>query len=174
MERGALRLIHRSKSGHLIEVLLPDELRFSRSQKLDDRHVARKIDDLDFFRSPSLRKAIYVRERGVCFYCLRRLHPTQQCLDHVVPQASMGGNSYRNLVSCCMECNSAKGQTPAADFLRWLYRQRRLSSLELDARLRAIDALAAGKLRPALVTTANPTPRRGRPPLISTSFRISQ
>ncbi len=59
-------------------------------------------------------------------------------------------NSYRNLVSCCLECNSLKGDRFAEDFLRWLYRERRLTPLELSARLRALDALASGKLRPSL------------------------
>lgn len=62
-----------------------------------------------------------------------------------------------------MECNSRKAQTPAADFLRRLYRERRLSSPELIARLRALDALASGKLRPALADSGNPIPRKGRP-----------
>jgi len=61
-----------------------------------------------------------------------------------------GRNSYRNLVSCCLECNSHKGDRPAADFLRTLYRQGRLTPAELDARFRALKDLAAGKLRPSL------------------------
>ena len=91
--------------------------------------------------------------------------PAVQCLDHVVPQARSGGNSYRNLVSCCLECNSRKGQTAPADFLRMLDRERRLTAAELTARLRALDALASGKLRPTLAPPTKPTPRKGRPPL---------
>ena len=60
-------------------------------------------------------------------------------------------NSYRNLVSCCLECNSRKGDRPARDFLRTLYRLGHLTPAELDARLRALKDLAAGKLRPALM-----------------------
>jgi len=48
-----------------------------------------------------------------------------------------------------MECNTQKGETAAADFLRRLYRERRLTATELAARLRALDALASGKLRPS-------------------------
>jgi len=81
---------------------------------------------------------------------LRRTPPSVQCLDHVVPQARSGRNSYRNLVSSCMECNTQKGETAASDFLRRLYRERRLTAAELAARLRALDALVSGKLRPSL------------------------
>lgn len=38
--------------------------------------------------------------------------------------------------------------TRPEDFLRSLYRKRRLTDAELNGRLRSLDALAAGKLRP--------------------------
>jgi len=67
-----------------------------------------------------------------------------------VPQAQGGGNSYRNLVSCCLDCNSLKAERNAVEFVRSLYRERRLSDAELSGRLRALDELAAGKLKPPL------------------------
>ena len=90
------------------------------------------------------------RENGRCFYCLRRITGRMQCIDHVHPRAHMGLNSYRNLVSTCMECNSRKGEMPATDFLRWLYREQRLTPAELTARLRSLQTLSAGHLRPTL------------------------
>ena len=65
-----------------------------------------------------------------------------------MPRVKASCNSYRNLVSCCLECNSLKGERPAADFLRSLYRERRLTASELHAGLRRLDALASGKLPP--------------------------
>src|SRR5713101_1025357 len=53
-----------------------------------------------------------------------------------------------NLVSCCLDCNSRKKDLPAEDFLRRLFREGRLSAKDLSARLLAVQALAAGKLRP--------------------------
>jgi 5-methylcytosine-specific restriction endonuclease McrA len=166
---GALRLLERSKAGHVVEVRLPDEIRATRRRSIGRRGarpLPRGIDfEVDFLKTRALRHAIHVRERGRCFYCLRRLTPMIRCLDHVVPRVSFGSNSYRNLVSCCLLCNSQKRDRPASDFLRWLYRQRRLTDAELTARLRALDALASGKLPPPLATTANPLPRKSRPPL---------
>ena len=75
----------------------------------------------------------------------------------------MGRNSYRNLVSCCLECNAKKGQSPAEDLLRWLYRERRLTPLELSARLRALHALASGKLPPPLPCLTGRLPVPARP-----------
>jgi hypothetical protein len=113
------------------------------------------VEEADFLQTKPLRKSIHARERNQCFYCLRRTTPTVQCLDHVVPQARLGRNSYRNLVSSCMECNSQKGEKPADDFLRRLYGERRLTAAELAARLPALDALASGKLRPPIAQLEN-------------------
>jgi 5-methylcytosine-specific restriction endonuclease McrA len=59
-----------------------------------------KIEEADFMEKQVLRSSLHEREGGTCFYCLRRITGDRRCLDHVVPQAQGGGNSYRNLVSC--------------------------------------------------------------------------
>src|SRR5258708_38736147 len=99
------------------------------------------------------------REGGRCFYCLSRVTAATRCLDHVVPLAKFGDNSWRNLVSCCQECNFTKNDLRAADFLRWLHRERRLTDVELAARFRDLDALAAGKLHPRLPPATAGEPR---------------
>src|SRR6266481_6097230 len=154
-ELGALRLLERSKTGHLVEMRLPEQIRAVRPGKNGGSRdpgdpPASALEATDFLKTWALRKTIHDRERGACFYCLRRTPANVQCLDHVVPRARFGRNSYRNLVSCCIECNTRKGDHPAPDFLRTLYRQGRLTPAELDARLRALKALAAGKLRPVV------------------------
>ncbi|MGC1485423.1 MAG: HNH endonuclease signature motif containing protein [Candidatus Acidiferrum sp.] len=158
VSHGALRLVQRSKAGHVVEVRLPGEIRAMRLNRIEQRAASKEqrsravvnIEEADFLHDKSLRKTIHARECGQCFYCLRRISSTVHCLDHVVPRSHSGPNSYRNLVSSCMECNVAKGEKPADDFLRRLYRERRLTAAELAARLRALDALASGKLRPPL------------------------
>ena len=215
---GAFRLVERTKAGHLVEVRLPDEIRAclprqaacldlsvpAKSRPASGATVAHRtsrtpdtqarvlpLEDSDFLQTRALRQSLHSRERGLCFYCLRRLTASRKCLDHVVPRVQFGRNSYRNLVSCCVECNSQKSERPARDFLRCLYREQRLTTAELADRLRALDALAAGKLRPLIpsfskgskgvlpgtvpstsrrqrVTVppggpANPFPRKGRP-----------
>lgn len=164
--QGALRLVERSKAGHVVVVRLPDEIRAVRRNRIESREAANEegagaraavnIEEADFLQDRTRRKTIHAREGGQCFYCLRRITATTQCLDHVVPRAQLGRNSYRNLVSSCMECNSQKGEKAAEDFLRRLYRERRLTAVELSGRLRALDDLASGKLRPLL-----PAPAKG-------------
>jgi hypothetical protein len=165
--RRRVALVSTQQSRPVIQVLLRGEIlgcsRLAGRSPLP-RHGSslnsRNIGQLDFFRTSHLRKAIHARVGGFCFYCRRRITSSVQCLDHVVPQVRSGANSYRNLVSCCLECNSRKGKTPAADFLRWLYRERRLTGPELTRRLRALDHLAAGKLRPVLALASGHDYRR--------------
>ena len=157
-ELGALRLLERSKTGHLVEMRLPGQIRALRPGQNGQNGAshaagdppASSLEATDFLSTWALRKAIHDRERGACFYCLRRTPCHVQCVDHVVPRARFGRNSYRNLVSCCIECNTRKGDHPAPDFLRTLYRRGRLTPAELDAGLRKLQDLAAGKLRPVL------------------------
>ena len=53
------------------------------------------------------------------------------------------------------ECNARKGEMEARDFLRRLYRDHRLSPIELGARLRALEELRVGKVHALLVKAAN-------------------
>ena len=80
-------------------------------KKLNVKHLWIQFEDFLF---PRLRLSI--RERGHCFYCLRRTDARVQCLDHVVPRARPGRNSYRNLVSSCLECNSLKRRASRGPF----------------------------------------------------------
>src|SRR5213594_2712085 len=165
-ELGTLRVLERSKTGHLVEMRLPEKIRALRMGRngasmavgvgttgavgAAGEPPASTLETTDFLKTWALRKTIHDRERGACFYCLRRTPANVHCLDHVVPRVRFGRNSYRNLVSCCIECNTRKGDRPATDFLRTLYRLGRLTAAELDGRLRALKDLAAGKLRPSL------------------------
>ena len=155
ISRGVLYLVERNyRAHHVVRVRLPLEVKgVCGAKALAKRlapapRVAINIEEADFLEKQNLRRAIHERERDQCFYCLRRTTPRRRCLDHVVPLAQLGRNSYRNLVSCCVDCNSQKGERSAEEHLRALYRDRRLSDAELSGRLRALDELAAGKLKP--------------------------
>ena len=159
-ELGVLHVLERGKTGHLAEMRLPENVlairaggngAFSagRAAAGVEKHSVGNIETRDFWKTWVLRRAIHDRERGACFYCLRRTLSNMRCLDHVVPRVRCGRNSYRNLVSCCIECNAGKCDRSAGDFLRILYRKGRLTAAELDGRMGALKDLAAGKLRPA-------------------------
>jgi 5-methylcytosine-specific restriction endonuclease McrA len=150
--RGVLRLVERSKAGHVVEVRLPAQVpavgpNDARTPCLNCTDV---FEQLDFLKHPAPRRAIHLRERGRCFYCLIPLTVSTRCIDHVVPLAELQDNSSRNLVSCCRKCNSQKSDLPAEGHLRRLYNDGRLTAAQFTARLRALDALVAGKLRPPI------------------------
>src|SRR5260370_15205617 len=139
-ELGTLRVLERSKTGHLVKMRLPEQIRAIRPGRngafqLAGEPPASTLETTDFLKTWALRKTIHDRERGACFYCLRRTPANVQCLDHVGPRVRLGRNSYCNLFSCCIECNTRKGDRPVPDFLRTLYRQGRLTPTALAPRL---------------------------------------
>jgi 5-methylcytosine-specific restriction endonuclease McrA len=120
----------------VVKVRLPEEIRSLGANKIAACVAALgasvgNLEKTDFLGTRALRQAIDAREDGRCFYCLRRLTPAVRCPDHVVARVRGGRNGYRNLVSACAECNSQKGERRAEDFLRWLWREGRLSGGEL-------------------------------------------
>jgi len=59
------------------------------------------------------RRNIFARDQNVCQYCGNRFSTSELSLDHVIPRSQGGGNSWENLVCCCVKCNSKKGgRTP--------------------------------------------------------------
>src|SRR5260370_11128875 len=74
--RGLLRLIERSKAGHLVEVRLPEEVPAVAAGPNDPRPLCpdrtADFEDLALLKHPALPPAIHLRVRGRCFYCLRR------------------------------------------------------------------------------------------------------
>jgi hypothetical protein len=75
--KGALRLVERTKAGHVVEVRLPGEIRAVRCEKITSGGPAQppradNLEEMDFWQD-KLREAIHAREGSRCFYCLRRL-----------------------------------------------------------------------------------------------------
>src|ERR1700738_2377093 len=108
LSNGPVRRRERSKTGHLVEMRLPENIRAIRLHKNGASTAvgaagsageppASTLEATDFLKTWALRKAIHDRERGACFYCLRRTPANVQCLDHVVPRVRFGRNSYRHL-----------------------------------------------------------------------------
>ncbi len=148
--KGCVRIEDRGKNGHLVRLLLPEEIDAVR----EAIHVAEPLDveAIDFFTDRRYLVAILAREQGECFYCSRVVSPETAALDHVVPAVDGGSNSHRNIVAACHECNSLKQATPADDFIRRLYRAGLLSQDEVATRLERLTLLRAGQL-PTVVST---------------------
>ena len=60
-------------------------------------------------RTALSRRAVFARDDYRCQYCGR----TADSIDHVMPRSRGGGDSWENLVACCLRCNNIKGdRTP--------------------------------------------------------------
>lgn len=52
------------------------------------------------------RHRILKRDNHSCVYCGSK---KQLTIDHLIPKSKGGGNTWDNLVTCCISCNSKKG-----------------------------------------------------------------
>ena len=55
------------------------------------------------------KKNLYLRDKGKCQYCDRKLSKNEATIDHVVPQKYGGKSKWENVVLSCGKCNSKKG-----------------------------------------------------------------
>ncbi len=59
---------------------------------------------------PVSRRGVLRRDAHRCAYCAG----SATTIDHVVPRSRGGGDTWENLVACCVRCNNSKGnRTPA-------------------------------------------------------------
>lgn len=57
-----------------------------------------------------------------CTYCRRPLPTRGTTLDHIRPRSRGGRTTVRNVVLCCGECNSRKGNLTPLQLVRWSLR----------------------------------------------------
>ena len=59
------------------------------------------------------RLAIYLRDGLACAYCGAGVEDSERLtLDHLKPYSNGGKNDQTNLVTCCLRCNSVRGNRP--------------------------------------------------------------
>lgn len=105
----------------MYRVLIPDEIEACRKLRAE-RTVAEpkaEIDaaDIDYYNVRENRIKVYERDAYKCRYCDKQLTRFTATLDHVRPVAEGGDNSFANLVTACLGCNSRKHRRPVGDFL---------------------------------------------------------
>jgi len=72
----------------------------------DDQHVAREKR-----RARELRRTSWWRRKissGICYYCGRKVGPSELTMDHVIPLGRGGTSDKVNIVAACKECNNKK------------------------------------------------------------------
>lgn len=59
------------------------------------------------------RRNLFARDRNQCQYCGKHFATSELSIDHVLPRAQGGGDTWENLVCSCVKCNARKGgRTP--------------------------------------------------------------
>ncbi len=110
-----------NREGTLYKVCLPEEIpdcleRMKEEQKTELIQVDEK-KDLDFYNYKENRAKVFERDGYKCCYCGKQLTRFSATLDHIQPVSKGGDNSYDNLVTSCLHCNSQRGNRPVMDIV---------------------------------------------------------
>jgi 5-methylcytosine-specific restriction endonuclease McrA len=120
--KGALRKESEpTKQGTLYKVMIPEEIEECRKLMLQKEKKEHTVVDIkteaDYYNVKENRFKIYERDEYKCHYCSKQLTRFTATLDHVKAVAEGGDNSYENLITACLTCNSRKNKKLLGDFL---------------------------------------------------------
>ncbi len=110
-----------TRDGTLYKVSIPDEIPLCK--ELMKAQVLAKIEsvnlevELDFYNVAEHRLKIFERDGYKCHYCNKQLTRFSATLDHIQSISKGGDNSFHNLVTACLHCNSERGNKPIMDYL---------------------------------------------------------
>ena len=110
-----------NRDGTPYRILIPDEIDTCRTFRAERTVTEPKPEvaaaDIDYYNVRQNRIKVYERDAYKCRYCEKQLTRFTATLDHVRPVAESGDNSFENLVTACLGCNSRKHKRPVGDFL---------------------------------------------------------
>ncbi|HXN53250.1 MAG TPA: HNH endonuclease [Candidatus Acidoferrum sp.] len=110
-----------NRDGTPYRVLIPDEIEACRKLRAERKAAEPKADvkesEIDFYNVRENRIKVFERDAYKCRYCRKQLTRFTATLDHVTPVAEGGDNSFENLLTACLDCNSRKHRRPVGDFL---------------------------------------------------------
>lgn len=61
------------------------------------------------------KKNLWLRDKGQCQYCLKKVTVSSCTIDHVVPKSKGGKHEWKNIALACAKCNQKKGATLLKD-----------------------------------------------------------
>ena len=110
-----------NREGTLYQIFLPEEIEIC-LQRMKEVVIEElpKVDpkkEADYYNVKENRLKILERDNYKCYKCGKQLTRFSATLDHIQPVSEGGDNSYDNLVSCCLHCNSKRRATPISEFL---------------------------------------------------------
>lgn len=110
-----------NRYGTPYRLMIPDEIeecRKFRAQRTATEPMPEvNSTDIDYNNVRENRTKVYERDDYKCHYCQKQLTRFTATLDHVKAVAEGGDNSFENIVTACLGCNSRKHRRPVGDFL---------------------------------------------------------
>jgi hypothetical protein len=110
-----------NREGTPYRIHLPEEIALCReSMSKAQQEQLPQIDpkrELDFYNIKENRLKVFERDKYMCHYCKKQLARFSATLDHIQPVSKGGDNSYDNLITACLLCNSQRGAKPIMDHI---------------------------------------------------------
>ena len=108
-----------NREGTLYKVYLPDEIAICAEyrHKINPPESV-QVDtksELDYYNVAENRIKVFERDDYKCHYCNKQLTRFSATLDHIQPVSRGGDNSFENLVTSCLHCNSRRGNRPVME-----------------------------------------------------------
>ena len=101
-----------NRQGTQYRVLIPDEIeacrKFRAERRVSEPALMFPTSELEDAITHDHRIRVFERDSYKCYSCAKQLTRFTATLDRVRPIAEGGDNSFENLVTACMECNSRK------------------------------------------------------------------
>lgn len=111
-----------NREGTVYKVNLPEEVPLCEKlmKEKSERELV-KVDtkkELDYYNVQENRLKIFERDGYQCHYCQKQLTRFSATLDHIQPVSKSGDNSYENLITACLHCNSERGNKPVMEIIQ--------------------------------------------------------
>lgn len=124
-EKGAIRKDgDTNRDGTPYLILLPEEIPWCvdliKKTQLEAQ-TPQPVDELretDYYNIAENRLKIFERDGYKCRYCEKQLTRFSASLDHIQPISHGGTNSFDNLVTACLHCNSSRGNRPVMEAVK--------------------------------------------------------
>jgi hypothetical protein len=112
-----------NRTGTPYHVYIPEEISWCVDLMRTDQnkeqisHSVDEVREVDYYNILENRLKIFERDAYKCKYCGKQLTRFSATLDHIQPVSHGGLNSFDNLVTSCLHCNSSRGNQPVMDAL---------------------------------------------------------
>jgi len=110
-----------NREGTLYRILIPDEIEACRKFRAERLKTTARPEvsekDIDYYNARENRIKVFERDTYKCHYCGKQLTRFTATLDHLKPVSEDGDNSFDNLLTACLNCNSRKNRKTVGDFL---------------------------------------------------------